>query len=101
MEIRRATKPWNNTRAETSYVRRNAVEAKEAACVWPREDPAETLCGKPQVDGLALCDEHVKIMHRGPSGTCAWPGCLQAAPFRSLCSYHMKRAVGLLGPYRA
>jgi hypothetical protein len=45
---------------------------------------------------LALCGEHAKVLSQGPGVACAWPGCLQPAPFRALCTYHDKRAHGLL-----
>ncbi|HEY8199888.1 MAG TPA: hypothetical protein VII47_00890 [Actinomycetota bacterium] len=50
---------------------------------------------------MALCPEHAKVLGQPPGETCAWPGCEQASPFNPLCAYHMKRALGLLGPWRA
>lgn len=56
-------------------------------------------CGSPTVDGLALCAAHAKVLDHAGS-TCAWPECAQTRPFNSLCAYHLKRALGLLEPYR-
>jgi hypothetical protein len=50
---------------------------------------------------VALCKEHAKVLDDPPGETCAWPGCEQTSPFKALCAYHVKRAFGLLGPYRA
>jgi hypothetical protein len=58
-------------------------------------------CGDPLAEDVALCPEHAKVLGEPAGETCAWPGCEQTSPFRPLCPYHMKRALGLLGPYRS
>jgi hypothetical protein len=95
-----ATAPWNAPRtAGTSRrgrPRRSGRAPKERpGCIWP-DQPGGKACRKQVSQNLALCPQHAKVLGMGGGATCAWPGCSQPAPFRSLCSYHHKRALGLM-----
>ena len=99
MRQKRATAPWK--RSDTPAAKRGRPrkqEAKtvgEAGCIWPEQEGGKR-CGRHVKRGLALCNGHAEILSLPPSRECRWPGCSQAAPFRSMCPYHQKRCLGLL-----
>ena len=102
MRQSRVTAPWNG--ADTVAVRPGRPRKSglgptgtpgSHGCIWPEWEAGAT-CRKRVVQRLALCGEHAKVLSQGPGTACAWPGCLQPAPFRALCTYHDKRAHGLL-----
>jgi hypothetical protein len=43
-----------------------------------------------------LCSMHAKVLQQRVGKTCAWPGCPQTGIVKPLCSFHLKRATGLL-----
>lgn len=103
MRQKRVTAPWNS--ADTvvprpGRPRKSALETNgRPGCIWPEWEPGRS-CRRRVEQRLALCPEHAKVLARSPGEACAWPGCLQPAPFRSLCTYHEKRAHGLLDAAR-
>ena len=97
--MRRARRPWNSALGKRGRPRKEPP-GTEPGCIWPIESRAGGACGDELAGGLALCPEHAKVLRQPPGTTCAWPGCEQTAPFKALCSYHTKRALGLLGPFR-
>jgi hypothetical protein len=98
--LMRASTPWNGVTGRRGRPRKDRAD-EERGCIWPVEGRRAGVCGDRLAEGLTLCPEHGKVLDRPPGATCAWPGCEQTTPFRPLCSYHMKRALGLLGPFRA
>lgn len=103
MRQKRATTPWNTGNSVTVRRGRPRKDAPEtngrSGCVWPEREDGTACQGEVQ-HGLALCPQHGKILMREPGSECAWPGCPQGAPFRSLCLYHDVRAHGLLDAAR-
>lgn len=99
MPHKRASAPWKALYGERTKPRRTRTRTPQPpgppGCIWP-QGKADGTCRKPVQQGLALCPHHAKVLAQEPTGTCAWPGCPQPAPFRSLCTYHHKRALGLL-----
>jgi hypothetical protein len=95
--VRRASRPWTAA-GKLGRPRKQPAE-KKPGCIWPVDGRPGGTCGDRLAEGLALCPEHAKTLDRPPGKTCAWPGCEQTTPFKPLCSYHLKRALGLLGPY--
>src|SRR5436309_11984326 len=99
MRQNRVTAPWNGVdtvAAKPGRPRKNGVGTNgNPGCIWPEWEEG-AACRKRVAHRLALCAEHAKVLSRGPGEACAWPGCLQPAPFRALCTYHDKRAHGLL-----
>lgn len=100
---KRATAPWNSVNTLTTKPGRPRKTVSEKngrpGCMWPQREGG-TACRRQVEQGKALCPDHAKILGGGPGTACAWPGCPQSAPFRSLCSYHHKRAHGLLDATR-
>jgi hypothetical protein len=47
---------------------------------------------------MAVCPEHAKVLAASAGHECAWPPCMQYAPYRALCPYHEKVVRGLLVP---
>jgi len=97
--VKRGRRPWNSAVGARGRPRKDTPRANEG-CIWPVQSRPGGMCGAPLAEGLALCREHAKVLDAPPGRTCAWPGCEQTSPFRALCAYHVKRALGLLGPYR-
>jgi hypothetical protein len=100
--MRHATRPWEGPQVKAAQRATVGVAKRRAGCAWPVKTRRRTgICGGPTVNGLALCARHAAILDQVAGETCAWPDCAQTRPFNSLCAYHLKRALGLLEPYRA
>ena len=97
--MKRANRPWNSAFGSRGRPRKVPTGADDG-CIWPVQASRGGTCGAPPAKDVALCGEHAKILDEPPGERCAWPGCEQTSPFKALCAYHLKRALGLLGPYR-
>jgi hypothetical protein len=97
LDMKHGSVPWNSGGAKRGRPSKEPARGT-GGCQWPERHPPET-CGRKPVAGLMLCSEHAKILDQRAGRACAWPGCSQTAPFEALCTYHAKRALGLLGPY--
>ena len=75
------------------------VARDPSCCAWP-DRATGSECSKKAVKGLAVCAVHATVIDEGPGEICAWPSCTQSAPFRALCAYHLKRALGLLESFQ-
>lgn len=99
MGLKGAVAPWNALGAARMGRSWKPPEPSEpSGCVWPAADGSGGSCRKPTDQGMALCAAHVGVLSEG-SGQCAWPRCQQGA-FGVLCTYHDKRARGLIGHAR-
>jgi hypothetical protein len=97
--VKRARRPWNSALGARGRPRKRPG-GTNGGCIWPVPSRPGGVCGALPTEGMALCREHARVLDDPPGKACAWPGCEQTSPFRALCAYHVKRALGLLGPYR-